>query len=269
MSKSPLPDFEKPPLNEVAIGFQFEPLEKMHCAQMALFWSRIRDRYPQTEDQPPILHILERPTPALEEKQDNIPIEQIYPRCWFLGETGLELIQLQKDRFLRNWRQLATKETYPRFQTLLDKFKLEWHEFAAFLDKEQLGQPRIDQCELTYINYIERGAGWEDLCSALDEVITVWSPRPKSFLPDPETVFWQAQYALPNGRGRLRAQMKPAFRRKQLKPILILDLTARGAPENATLGASLAWMELAHEWIVRGFAELTTAKMHKLWGRKT
>src|SRR5437762_14380909 len=104
----------------------------MHSAQMALFWSRIRNRYPQTEDQPPILHILEKPTPAPEENQHSIPIEQIYPRCWFVTETGLELIQLQKDRFLRNWRQLATKETYPRFQTLLGKFKVEWNEFVGF-----------------------------------------------------------------------------------------------------------------------------------------
>src|SRR4051794_2053241 len=98
MSK-PLPEFERPPLNEVVIGVQFEPLPSFHIAHLGRFWSRIRERYPFTEDQAPILTQIELAKPIPVPEKNQIEIGLPFPRCWFLNESKTELVQLQADRF--------------------------------------------------------------------------------------------------------------------------------------------------------------------------
>jgi len=44
-----------------------------------------------------------------------------------------------------------------------------------------------------------------------------------------------------------------------------LRLTARGAPDTPDLDGVLAWMDVGREWIVRGFADITSPSAHALW----
>jgi hypothetical protein len=76
----------------------------------------------------------------------------------------------------------------------------------------------------------------------------------------------EARSPMPEG-GRLRVMMQPAIRRQGAKEVLQSTLTARGRPRRPELGASLGWFDLGHEWIVRGFTDLTTAAMHTIWRR--
>lgn len=47
----------------------------------------------------------------------------------------------------------------------------------------------------------------------------------------------------------------------------VLTLTARGkANEGCDL---MEFVDMAHEWIVRGFADVTTKDMQKEWGRRS
>jgi hypothetical protein len=62
--------------------------------------------------------------------------------------------------------------------------------------------------------------------------------------------------------------MQPAIRRKDAKEILRVSITARGRPVSSELHDIEDWFDLGHEWIVRGFADITTGEMHKHW-RKT
>ena len=55
-----LPDFAKPPLAEVALSVQFEPLEKMRTPQIGLLWNDFRQRFPDTEEHPPLDSVIER-----------------------------------------------------------------------------------------------------------------------------------------------------------------------------------------------------------------
>jgi uncharacterized protein (TIGR04255 family) len=264
-----LPEYEHPPLDEVVIGVQFEPLKDFHAVHLGRFWSRIRDRYPFTEDQAPIPAQIELAEPVPAPTSPDIAIGFPMPRCWFLDSTKNELLQLQSDRFLRNWRQISGTDVYPRFATLIDAFRRDWDEFQAFLQQEKLDRPSVNQCELTYINNLSSGEGWTDP-SEVAKVFTVVRSAAKqdAFLPPPEVFSWDARYKLPDNRGRLRIKMHPAFRGRDLKVILTLNLTARGAPEAITPEGIFGWFGLAHEWIVRAFDELTDPGMHKLWGKK-
>jgi uncharacterized protein (TIGR04255 family) len=266
---NPLPEFERPPLEEMVVGVQFEPLLNLRAAHLGMYWSPIRAEYPFTEDQAPVSHVVE----ALELKAtaDTLAAIQLkippLPRCWFLTEDKTQLLQVQRDRFLRNWRRVVGDERYPRFGHLTDAFKRAWVGFLTFAEAEQLGPVKVNQCELTYINNIERGAGWTEL-GELDRVLRFQRPRePGGFLPPPELVTWQVRYKFPDGRGRLHVEMNPIFRGRDMSLALALNLTARGAPTGGSLDEIFAWFDLAHEWIARAFAELTAPESHELWGR--
>jgi uncharacterized protein (TIGR04255 family) len=62
--------------------------------------------------------------------------------------------------------------------------------------------------------------------------------------------------------------MNPALRPRDQKVILSLTLTARGAPAGTSTDEIMAWFDLAHQWIVKGFDELTGPKMHEIWKKK-
>jgi uncharacterized protein (TIGR04255 family) len=83
------------------------------------------------------------------------------PRFWFINESGSELIQVQRDRFIKNWRKIGSGDQYPRYEQLRTGFDQDFKQFEDFLKRNQLGAVRVNQCEVTYINHIVAGTGWE------------------------------------------------------------------------------------------------------------
>jgi uncharacterized protein (TIGR04255 family) len=261
-----LPSFELPPLDEVVMGIQFEPLKNFSTGHMGLFWQRIRDRYPRIQDNPPLLHQVELPEPIPEKKE----LIRVNPgvRCWFLSEDQSELIQMQRDYFIKNWRQVTGAQTYPRYSSLLASLKREWAGFLAFVMEENLGELKVDQCDLTYVNQIPRGEGWESF-SELGRVFSVLNPvTPGGLLSDPEVIGWSGAFKLPEGRGRLYVEITPTLRGRDLRFTLQFSLKVHGAPSGGSDKAVFEWFDLAHKWIVSGFAELTGPDMHVRWKRR-
>jgi uncharacterized protein (TIGR04255 family) len=265
-----LPEFSRPPVIETVLGVQFRPVANFSIPHFGLFWAKIRDKYPGYEVQPPL-------GPVIEEFGEgqwknvgvNIELMQIPEvRCWFKDSSGKQLIQLQRDRFLFNWRKVKDEDMYPRYDNIEPRFAETWNEFCSFLHEVGLEEPDVNQCEVTYVNHIDLGHGWKSYAE-LKNVIACWSGEISgSFLPDPESVNIGARYVLPNGKGRLHVLMQPAIRRTDAKEILQLNLTARGKPESSTAQHVLEWLDLGHKWIVRGFTDFTTKSMHEIWGRR-
>jgi uncharacterized protein (TIGR04255 family) len=260
-----LPEFENPPLDEVAIGVQYEPIRGFHVSHMGLYWDRIRESYPYTEDQPALAQQKE---PESLSPPFGFSFALPLPRCWFLDAAKHELIQLQSDRFLRNWRSLDGSGPYPRFGHLIEKYRREWNGFLEFLKDERLTAPTVNQCELTYVNNFEAEGGWKDYSSLGKTFSIIRDQGPNRFLPPPEIFSWETRYKLPSNQGRLHIQMQPVFRGQDFKLSLAFNLTARGSPASKGEGI-FDWFSLAHEWIVRAFDELTEPAMHAVWKKKT
>ncbi len=198
----------------------------------------------------------------------TVDVEDAFtPRCWFLDQTKNNLVQLQRDKLFKNWRKLAGNEPYPRYSKLIQEFSGEWETFLAFLREHDIAQPKPNQCELTYVNHLipddQKGLGDPST------QFTFFRPQPSaSFLPPAEVFTWSARFQLPDGRGRLHVQANPAFRARDMKLVLLLNLTARGAPAGHSTEQFRGWFDLAHEWIVRAFEQITDPSLHKLWGKK-
>lgn len=266
---TPLPEFDAPPVTETLLGVQFNRLENWGVPHFGLFWKLVHEEYPKFEVQPPLTQEIERFGPEDMRFPSRLVLRQEPPvRCWFLNEPGGRLLQLQNGHFIHNWRRMDESDTYPRYdQTIRPAFESEWRRFCEFLGTAQIAEPKITQCEVTYVNHIAHGDGWE--CPAdLPNVFPCWSGGSSgSFLPTPETVVLNANYVLPNQQGRLHISMEPVIRASDAKEILQLTLRVRGRPDSSHLADVLKWFDLGREWVVRGFTDFTSSDMHKLWKR--
>lgn len=269
--KRTLPDYKAPPVIETVLGVQFKPLNKFLVPHFGLFWEKIRSEYPNFEAQTPLASVIER------FENDNtsswkgleFSISQGVPvlRGWFKDNSGTQLIQVQNTRFLINWREQTGDEPYPHYHHIQLKFKAEWERFCEFLKSEDIGQPEIDQCEVTYVNHFEVKKEIENFGN-ISKVLSFWSDLPSSGpLQTPEAVQFSLRYLMPENKGRLHVTLDPKVRVRDGKEILQMNLTARGNPGSSNLEEICEWFNLGHTWIVEGFTQLTTPEMHKLWGR--
>ena len=235
MASTPLPEFARPPVVEVALSIMFESLPRFRSAHTGLFWRRVRDRFPNAEDHPVLDAPIEQPsgptppviTPTLQ-LVSAVPV-----RAWFTSTSGTELIQLQHDRFAHNWRTGETRESYPRYGTIRDAFVDEYKQFSQFVHEESLGSLTARQCEVTYVNHIRDPLGCRH--SHIEQVIRSWRPTNNgSFLPRIEDAKINTRYVIKDSSGgfcgRLLATLQPAYLRETSDEILVFTLVARGRP---------------------------------------
>jgi uncharacterized protein (TIGR04255 family) len=263
-------DFERPPVTETVLGVQFAPLRALTLPYFGLFWEDIRDRYPGHEVKPPLSPVEEDFSQPPKPTRLSLEVSsELDARCWFIDQTTTKLIQLQRDRFIRNWRKgPPPHDGYPRYAALRPEFESDWQGFIGFLDRERLGAPEVNQCEVSYINHIELGHGWQSLAET-HRVLRMLRPlESPSFLSDPEAVILNARFVMPERRGRMHVSASPAIRRADGQQVLQLTLTARGRPESSRLEDLVLWFDQGHDWIVRGFVDLTTPELHAIWGRQ-
>jgi uncharacterized protein (TIGR04255 family) len=254
---------------ETILSVQFVPLRELTLPYFGLYWGEIRDRYPRHEVKPPLSPVIEDSSfPPAPPKMGIEISEEPDARFWLIDETSTQLMQIQRDRFIRNWRKGAPPhDPYPRYDELRPRFEGDWRSFVAFLERQGLGTPEVNQCEVTYINHIELGAGWDSLGDS-HRVFTMLTPQEqREFLPEPEMLIVSVRYVMPDRRGRLHVAAQPAIRRQDGRQVMQLTLTARGKPDSSRLEDIVAWFDLGHDWIVHGFVDLTTPAMHQIWGR--
>jgi uncharacterized protein (TIGR04255 family) len=194
------------------------------------------------------------------------------PRCWFLNSEGSELIQLQQDRFIANWRKVSPNHEYPRYERVRQLFEQNFEVFRQFVAKEQLGEITATQCEVSYVNHIRSGQGWSQP-GELGTVLTVWNSHyTDDFLSAPEDVRLAIRYLIKDDAGdivgRLHISMEPKYSASDGSLMFVMVFTARGKPKGKDLESMLRFFDLGRQWIVRGFASITTEDpMQKLWGR--
>jgi uncharacterized protein (TIGR04255 family) len=265
MGASITPGYKQPPVIETVMGVEFVPLEKWSIPHFGLYWTTVRKAFPDTESKPVLVSTSEG-TQAVRVEVQSTP----EARCWFIDPTGSELIQVQKDRFLFNWRKTPSEVPYPRYhERVRPQFINWWKTFSSFLENENIEQPEVLQCDLTYINHIPKGDGWE-VASDWHNVFSVCGDfRQELFLPAPESRRFAFNYQMPNEMGSLNVSATRAVRTKDGKEIILFQLTAKGKPASSNISDITEWLDTAHDWVVKGFTELTMPDMHKRWGRET
>ena len=264
-----MPDFGRPPLVETVLSVQFEPLGELHTAHFGLFWSEVFDRFPETEERGELPQLIER-FPDVPKPTIGIQLEAFEapptPRFLFGNLAGTELIQLQRDRFIKNWRKTGHGEQYPRYEKVKAGFEKDFSLFDSFVRKHGLGEIRINQCEVTYVNQIVAGAGWTGHAE-VGRVFKVWSQPTDEPPGAADDLSFQARFTIRDETnsavGRLHATMQSTMRNTDNKLVFVLSLTARGQT-----GEGTGFFDVGREAIVKSFKSLTTPEMHEIWDLK-
>jgi uncharacterized protein (TIGR04255 family) len=255
-----LPKYKNPPVVEVVIGLSFAPLQRFSSVHYGAFWQRICGEYPHWEDNFPLVN---------EASAQQIELLQMPPlrRVFLIHTDRTYLMQLQSDRFIHNWRKTKESDEYPNFDSAKTKFLHGWELFRKFASEEQLGDFKLNGYEVTYINHVVGKSGSFPL--AVEDYLPVFgwkNARSERFLPDPKVLALDLRFQLPEKKGEMRVSVKHGKRSIDDSEVLLVDLTARGSvkPDGADMEQSL---EIAHEWIVRGFTDLTSKRAQEQWGR--
>ncbi|MCH8021681.1 TIGR04255 family protein [candidate division KSB1 bacterium] len=250
-----LPSYKNPPVNEVVCGMRIRPADKLLIPHIGLLWDKFRADYPMLQH---ARTIATTKGEIVVDKVTNLPI----PRVWFINASDDQLVQFQNDRFYFNWRK--RKSDYPRYDHVISNFETVLNAVKDLFNDFDLGGPEPIEYELTYINHIPQGIGWKTI-DDLTEIFSdfIWNKTTARFLPNPEEISWVTKFSFPEQKSHLIISLKQAIRTEDEVPVLIFELKANGIDRDNNVRN---WFDLAHEWIVRGFTDLTTEKMHKIWG---
>lgn len=269
-----LPSFRKPPLTEVALAIQWEPLPNIGVHHLGLLWQQFRDRFPTVQHQGELSPMMERAgtSGAMNEPQIQFARAPV-PRLWFLDTNERELLQIQRDRFARNWRKIQTGDVYPRYENhIRPSFESDFNTVVQFFRDQRLGELAPNQCEVVYVNHIEPAAPWSTHAE-LGQIFSSGIALPAlSCGAKPEQGQFELVYSLSNEddefAGRLRVSCTPGTRQADGAPIYQVRLAARGWPIGPDIAGALKFLDFGREKIVRTFAEITSTEMHKVWERE-
>lgn len=264
---SDVPKFDHPPVVEVAVGVQFRPIFAMRGLGLAGLRDKWRTQYPRIEEQPALPPISEGSPSRLPQVQFNV-VSLPPTRQWFLSELGTELVQVQPDRLIVNWRSGEAQAEYPRYRQIRETFINRFNDLAQFAIDEGFGEPEITQAELTYINVIDAKP---DELGRIERFFKGWSEVSGHHLGAPEQARVTLSFVIPglgNSQARLYVEINPA-QRQSGEPVLFFTLTVRGNPGGKSFAEAMKFIDEARDHVTRSFDELTEESMHDVWGKRS
>lgn len=269
---SDLPLFEAPPVDDVSISIQFQPLP-LRSIDLGVLRERLADRYPQVDEAPPSLLQVENLTPGVRPEfeirfalLDRPPI----PLLIFTSGDQSSQIQVQGDRLACVWRRTEAVG-YPRYERLRDDFVRSANIFIEFVEDVAEGTDvRVIQAEITYVNTIQTDG------DTRPDVLASSVPLPHLGTDSLQVSGMIVNHALTfrNSDGvdyaRLHVKAEPAG--VDSSQDLRLALTYRGEPwerdqSKPSLGTLMRFFDEGHDVIVRSFAANTTLEAQQSWGR--
>ncbi len=273
MSTEGLPDFEAPPVVETVLAVRYRDIPNLDAPRLIKFWGdHLSAELPEIEERPPYDAPVEQFGPDMGTSPLALRIGSSVPSPRFFCSNGNDLVQLQQDWFAYNWRKTSDNPSYTRYEKGRTKFEHWLEDLARYVDST-FGTALVPtQCEVTYINHVALTD--EDLgLGPFGAVLRNIQPRSGNFLPLPEMSRHASTYLISeDGQspiGRLHVAVERAWTGDERQPIVLLSLTARGAPRGEGLSSVLEFLDLGRRWIVKGFTDMTTTEFHQRWGAST
>lgn len=240
------------------MGVYVAPMRQLRQAHLGAFWDQIRDEFPRVEDLEPSASM---PNPLDDQPTMSFTLEMGPPpirRALFYSGDLVEVLQVQGDRFVQNWRKVEPGTEYPRYEPLRDRFTHRVAAFESVLNDAGVAQPAITMAEISYVNALEV----ENLADAFTLVAPPTSlegtggatPRPEHYAARCNLISEKSEPV-----GALFIEASP------MSVGYALTLTVRGPATD--LSSAFELIRHGRSVLVRSFAEVTTPTMHERWER--
>lgn len=244
-----LPDFERPPVTEVAMAVQFDSQIGFRAVDLFTVTNAWAEDLPVVDERSPLPRF------------GHFEVEtSATPRLWLQNTSGDRVVQIQQDRLAVNWARPDTGDEYPRYDTIRDFLVDAWSRLETTIDTLGLGMPLPDSCQLRYTNELRASQGWESAADTAKLVAPWGLAMSDDFLPEVDG--FTMHFHLPEDSGMLDIRGWQTE-----KDMFVLTLECEVWPDLSDFERVLDSMDLAHEWIVRSFVSVTTPAAHSLWGR--
>jgi uncharacterized protein (TIGR04255 family) len=261
------PTFTNPPLSEVVCGVVFKRLPNFAIPHVGLLWQEYQPEFQLFREVPPLDDSMEgaQENSMILEPMVNMPL----PRFWFLKPEDDEVIQVQSDRFLYNWKPGTGGGEYPRFESVYAKFDSALSKFDKFVTESELGQLDYVRYELTYSNTIFDESGYtgiETVASIIPRLEGIASMADGSY-PVGVRCFTRFNIESCGATGLIEYR---TFRQSDdPKPGFLMMLTIKGFPGDPLRMSRVEWFQAAREWISRNFIEITSPHVQNTYWGKT
>ncbi len=249
---------ERPPIEMVA-GIRFVPASGLRLFALSGLVEKWEKLYPNVREVDPLLDWFEPGLP------DPLHFTVGHPfRLWFLDESEQELVQLQADRLLVNWRMLDGG-AYPGYPHIKERLLERLDGVNEFLQLQQTNPVQVVGAEISCINSVSvngRSGG------ALERVLRPWQRDPLGQLGMPDfatcTLAYSVAISCSDAPGQLVVEAKPN-RTAAGHSTMSLSLTFRSVVKPA---ASIGtYLDEMHRHIISGFLGLTPEELQQDWGR--
>ena len=245
-----LAHFRLPPVTEVSLTVQLDDAIGFRLLDLAPIANAWAEDLPDASERPHLPRFY---------GYEDVEMPDT-PRLWLQNVSGDRVLQLQQDRIAVNWAKAATGDEYPRYTTIRAFLVDAWHRLEAIVDDLGLAMPLPVTCRVRYANELGASQGWMSESDTVN-LIAPWKLAVSDdFLPVPGGLIMH--FHLPEHRGSLDIHGWHAD-----EDLFALVLECDVWPSPPDLDGVLDGMDLAHEWIVRGFTSATTPEAHSLWGR--
>lgn len=251
--------YKNPPIHEIICGVRFDSIKHLQSGHFGILWQKFKRDFPKTEDQDLIGAISQEDFGNI----SKLPL----PRIWFIHKNENELIQVQRNCFLHNWRKRRADDIYPGYEKVVDNFERYLSLFQDFLVAENLGNLNAIEYELTYIDLIPQGQGWKNFDDLEKVFPTFLSITRQDMLSiDVRSINWQTIYGLPNDLGQLRIAIRTAKRTSDDHHLLHIEFNAHGSKRDQPIRN---WFNASHNAIIELFSNFVSNEIQdKFWGKK-
>lgn len=262
-AESGLPSFTSPPVVEVAVAVEFLQLPGLGAVELIRLHDLWRDQFPKLREQPALPP--SPPVSAAQGFQFQFTVGAPAMRLWMLNESEDELLQVQNDRVVLNWRRsLGDDRTYPRYDYLRDIYQRVYADFYTRVTQLNAGTFRPHTAGVTYVNRFNLEADEQ-----LKDAIALFDPNWNSLGDDATPkVSVTTPVASSEDPGALKGQLvAKASTDSKDRNYGYLEVVTRVGVDDVG-GNVFDCLDLAHRSCVVGFDRLTTAKMHERWGKE-
>ena len=262
-------NFESPPVIGVALGVEFGGPVMAEISATADFWPRIREQYPQADKLPALTSMAEdfnvTTSQTIEVRLGNGGPQ----RYWFRSADESYTVQVQENRLALNWDRTADAPVYPRYQAVRRRFHELYQAFTEVADDRLLADNPPAWCAVTYTNDISHPDSADPLSGPLDDILCfVGRPESDVLPPIEDTALRQRRLiraADGSPRGRLYIEAIPTVD-AEARPGYRLTLRVVCRPDSGDAAGVFRCHDEGRELIVKSFRDITTEKMHELWG---
>jgi uncharacterized protein (TIGR04255 family) len=252
--------YENPPLNEIIGGIHFDSIKGLQAGHLGILWQKLGPNFTSTED-----HNL---LPSISDQKMNFPALPPLRRTWFIHKDEHELIQIQFDRFVYNWRKGYSDSKYPGYPTFIGNFERYLFCLQELLSEQKLGDFTPRQYEIAYTNNIFQNEGWETV-SNLEKVFPNFiSYKGQNTLPSSlRDINYQLSFNLPDNLGLLNLSIRNGQQRSDKRHLLRVEFRAINSQPS---GEMRKWFDSAHDVILDVFSNLVSNEIQeKYWRRKS